>query len=644
MTGERRSPQRETEGHNRDRTDGFVSSLRIAQSLACGKRGCGCAAAARTGRGLTHCPAHEDTSPSLSLSESGDRVLVHCQAGCTQDAVIAALRERGLWPEGNKAAGLTLTELAAAKGLPVDFLRGLGVRDGFAGRYHEPCVDIPYCDDKGEVKAIHKRIRLTGEPRFIWRKGDKVLPYGLVRLHDARSSGRLLLVEGDSDCWTLWSAGIPALGMPGASTWRADWIRYLRGIEAVFVWREPDAGGDTLAAKVALDFPDIRIIEPVGVAKDASDLYLQDRTAFAVRVRELMDRARPASELRAEALGKEAREVFLMARPLLEDRGLLDRIAEAIEAGGYAGDARPPLLAYIALTSRLLERPLNLAFIAPSAAGKNKAVDAALAFMPPSAYHLEKAGSARALVYGETDFQHKTVVVAEADSIPEDGSAASAVRALAADNSMSYDATERDGETGRFAVRHIEKPGPTGLITTSIKPLGEQMGTRLLAVAVADTPEQTRAVLAAHASTVNGPQPTCETAGLVALQRWLELAGDRGVTIPYAHALAQAVPADLVRMRRDFRQLLTVIQAVALLYQRQRERDADGRIIASLEDYAHARYLLLDVFTEAATGGVSHSVRETVQALTALYDGTNPVTITTLAGGESRRRSIWTSW
>src|SRR5262249_40017408 len=44
------------------------------------------------------CPAHEDRSPSLSVSETRDgRPLVHCFAGCTPAQVIDALRARGLW-------------------------------------------------------------------------------------------------------------------------------------------------------------------------------------------------------------------------------------------------------------------------------------------------------------------------------------------------------------------------------------------------------------------------------------------------------------------------------------------------------------------------------------------------------------------
>jgi len=55
----------------------------------------------KIGSGWTaRCPAHDDRTPSLSISEGPDgKTLVHCQAGCDQQSVIAALKERGLWSE-----------------------------------------------------------------------------------------------------------------------------------------------------------------------------------------------------------------------------------------------------------------------------------------------------------------------------------------------------------------------------------------------------------------------------------------------------------------------------------------------------------------------------------------------------------------
>jgi hypothetical protein len=54
-------------------------------------------------RWLACCPAHEDRSPSLSVSETDEgNVLVHCFAGCETRAVVNAvgLELRDLFPSG----------------------------------------------------------------------------------------------------------------------------------------------------------------------------------------------------------------------------------------------------------------------------------------------------------------------------------------------------------------------------------------------------------------------------------------------------------------------------------------------------------------------------------------------------------------
>ena len=91
--------------------------------------------------------------------------------------------------------------------------------------------------------------------------------------------------------------------------------------------------------------------------------------------------------------------------------------------------------------------------------------------MPPEAYYEIDAGSDRALIYTDEDYQHRVVIFGEADSIPDEGAAASAVRNLAAKNYLAYDVVEKDPRTGKHQTRHIVKPGPTGLVTTSTKSL-----------------------------------------------------------------------------------------------------------------------------------------------------------------------------
>ncbi len=58
----------------------------------------------KAGKGWkARCPAHEDRTPSLSISAGHDgRVLFKCHAGCSQDQVLAALQSHGLWNSDNR--------------------------------------------------------------------------------------------------------------------------------------------------------------------------------------------------------------------------------------------------------------------------------------------------------------------------------------------------------------------------------------------------------------------------------------------------------------------------------------------------------------------------------------------------------------
>lgn len=48
------------------------------------------------------CPAHDDTNPSLEITEKNGKVVFICRAGCSQENVIIALRERGIRPPTDK--------------------------------------------------------------------------------------------------------------------------------------------------------------------------------------------------------------------------------------------------------------------------------------------------------------------------------------------------------------------------------------------------------------------------------------------------------------------------------------------------------------------------------------------------------------
>jgi hypothetical protein len=216
----------------------------------------------REGKGWrTRCPNpdHPDLHPSFFLYPSGGgRCFSLCNRYWSPQELAQLLGIDLLQPP----EGLSIAELADAKGLPKEFLRSWGVRDGVVGSgpNRRPCVDIPYTNTKGELVAVHKRLSLHGSPRFIWRRGDRTTLYGLSRLLDIRRAGRVILVEGETDTWTLWLHHLPALGVPGASTWKEAYASLLQGLD-VYIWHEPDAGGDELVKAVAADLPQLRLLE-----------------------------------------------------------------------------------------------------------------------------------------------------------------------------------------------------------------------------------------------------------------------------------------------------------------------------------------------------------------------------------------------
>ncbi|MFC1968145.1 winged helix-turn-helix transcriptional regulator [Chloroflexota bacterium] len=336
------------------------------------------------------------------------------------------------------------------------------------------------------------------------------------------------------------------------------------------------------------------------------------------------------ADISQEVRLNEIQTLSTKTRSLLADPSLIDRLKETISSSGYAGDPRPALIVYVAITSRLLDRPLNIVFVAQSGSGKNVSIEHVLPLFPQDAYFIIRASSPLALVYSEEDFSHRTVILWEADSLPEEGPAASAIRSLMSDQRIEYQVVERD-ESGHHKIRTVNKQGPSGIITTSIRPVKSQASTRMLTVTISDTPEQTKAVLHAIAKKESGILCLTDPDNWVSLQRWLALAGTKEVIVPFASALADSVSTATVRIRRDFSQVLTVIKTIALLHQVQREKDEKGRVIASLDDYEITRWLLEDIFSASTTEGITPAIQETVKAVNDLYSHQNPISFTQLA-------------
>ena len=617
----------------------------------------------KTGDGwLVICPAHADHTPSLWITPAKNPDFIadfKCHAGCKSEAVLKAknltwadIRKNGHgsgWdtingkpcqpanntPKQNQnnvgtlqtspdndastANGLTLAALAEAKKLPIAFLQSLGISDFKLNRL--PVVRIPYSTEDDQEVAVRFRMALSGNMRFKWRKGDHALLYGLNRLEQIRKTGWVLIVEGESDCWTGWVYGLPVLGAPGKSIWPLSWAQYLKGLQ-VYVWQEPEA--QDFVRRVLATAPELHyIVAPEGI-KDISEAHIQGLD-IPKWLEGLKATAESGKELKERESNTQMAAAYEAARHVIEADDPLELAAETIRGLGYGGDLEPAKITYLAATSRLLDMrpgamPVHLLLMGPPSAGKNYTVNRVLMLLPPEAVITIDAGSPRVLIYDESSLKHKVLVFSEADSLPagEDNSAASAIRNLLQDHHLHYVVTMRDAETGDYVVREVDKPGPTCLITTSTKSLGSQLMTRLFTLEISDDKNQIGLRLATQAA-LETEGITPPDSGLVAFQQYLQFKAPIRVIVPFARELAAAMAkmAAAPRIQRDFARLISLIKSVAVLRQYRRPKDSQGQIIALPEDYETVRELVNDMYVDSSSGATME-VRKLVETVTSL--------------------------
>src|SRR5262249_2570207 len=142
--------------------------------------------------------------------------------------------------------------------------------------------------------------------------------------------------------------------------------------------------------------------------------------------------------------------------------------------------------------------------------------------------------------------------------------------------------------------------------------LHEENETRMLPWGISESPEQTRAVLKSLASRAAGLADTpTDLAQWHDFQRWIAL-GPNEAVVPFASQIAEKIPPSMVRFRRDIGALLRFIKASAILHQAQRQIDAQGRVVATLADYALAYPIFSKVLAQASGDSVTDAVRAAV--------------------------------
>jgi hypothetical protein len=188
----------------------------------------------------------------------------------------------------------TLAALAEGKRLPAEFLAGLGLNDLADGG-----VGLPYFDRTGAEIAVKRRTAMRAKDGTFWPKGRPLAAYGQWRLNDADKAGFLILVEGESDCWSLWFHQLPALGIPGANAVKTLEKEFIEAVQTVYIHRESDQGGATFVegmvkrlAAIGFTGKAFELRMPDGI-KDPADLHAADAERFKSRMEEAINASTP---------------------------------------------------------------------------------------------------------------------------------------------------------------------------------------------------------------------------------------------------------------------------------------------------------------------------------------------------------------
>lgn len=305
---------------------------------------------------------------------------------------------------------------------------------------------------------------------------------------------------------------------------------------------------------------------------------------------------------------------------LASEQDILARLVSACRVCGLVGEDRNAQLTYLALASRRLEDPVSVAVKGLSSSGKSFTTETVLRFVPEEAVIAMTAMSERALIYMEEDFAHRTIVLFEAVALREEREktdsnlTAYIIRSLLSEGEIRYPVTVR-GPDGNMVTKMIIKKGPTNFIcTTTATSLHRENETRMLSLPTNDSAEQTRNILLSMAA---GPSATADFDEWHAFDDWLGHANHR-VVIPFATYLARNIPPVAVRLRRDFRALLRLIETHAIMHQLNRKTDEAGRIVATETDYLAIRGLVAELIADAVGATIAESVRETVETVRKL--------------------------
>ncbi|MBQ2879177.1 MAG: AAA family ATPase, partial [Anaerotignum sp.] len=222
-------------------------------------------------RAMCKCPCHHDKKASLSIDKIGDKILLHCFAGCKSEDILAAV-------------GLTFSDLSpnAEKRTYIDKLEH---------NKGKPISAIYKYYDENE-KYLYEKIRFHDKDMLIgiYDHSTEYFQYGLngrqktlfhlpQLIKGIAARERIFYVEGEKDVLTLESMGLIATTAGSANDWKPEYSLYFKNADVVIL-PDNDEPGQALAEKITKDMKNVAartlIVKTADIPKGDVTDYIQE--------------------------------------------------------------------------------------------------------------------------------------------------------------------------------------------------------------------------------------------------------------------------------------------------------------------------------------------------------------------------------
>jgi DNA primase len=220
-------------------------------------------------------PTKDDSTPKVSRQEVLSKLL-ECSAPISGPAA-KYLQSRRIfkrtWEKQHLRwidhYGRIADDLVSAFGL--EALQTLGFFNAVGHfRYYRHVLLFPYFDAKNQPAYLQVRaIQPDVTPKELSLSGTIPLPYNVPLL---KEPGRFVyLCEGVIDTLTLLEQGFPAIGVPGAANFKAEWAPLFID-KTVFIVFDPDAAGEAGAHRVEALLGEIGVLAKRGRLPEGRDI------------------------------------------------------------------------------------------------------------------------------------------------------------------------------------------------------------------------------------------------------------------------------------------------------------------------------------------------------------------------------------